>query len=46
MGISARKVNNYDLYSGHAWYVPGIKGMFGFSASSAGSSSVPSLAAS
>ena len=30
MGISARKVNNYDLYTGHAWYVPGIKGMFGF----------------
>ena len=30
MGISARKVNNYDLYAGHAWYVPGIKGMFGF----------------
>ena len=30
MGISARKVNNFDLYSGHAWYVPGIKGMFGF----------------
>ena len=30
MGISARKVNSYDLYSGHAWYVPGIKGMFGF----------------
>ena len=30
MGISARKVNNYDLYSGHAWYVPGVKGMFGF----------------
>ena len=29
MGISARKVHNYDLYSGHAWYVPGIKGMFG-----------------
>ena len=28
--LSARKVNNYDLYSGHAWYVPGIKGMFGF----------------
>ena len=27
---SARKVHNYDLYSGHAWYVPGIKGMFGF----------------
>ena len=30
MGISARKVNNYDLFSGHAWYVPGIGGMFGF----------------
>ena len=30
MGFSARKVHNYDLYSGHAWYVPGIKGMFGF----------------
>ena len=30
MAISARKVNNYDIYSGHAWYVPGIKGMFGF----------------
>ena len=30
MGFSARKVNNYDLYSNHAWYVPGIKGMFGF----------------
>ena len=30
MGISARKVNNYDLFSGHAWYVPGVKGMFGF----------------
>jgi membrane protease YdiL (CAAX protease family) len=30
MGFSARKVKNYDLYSGHAWYVPGIKGMFGF----------------
>ena len=28
--FSARKVNNYDLYSGHAWYVPGVKGMFGF----------------
>ena len=28
MGISARKVHSYDLYSGHAWYVPGIKGMF------------------
>ena len=31
MGIpSARKVNSYDLFTGHAWYVPGIKGMFGF----------------
>ncbi len=30
MGFSARKVKNYDLYSGHAWYVPGVKGMFGF----------------
>ena len=29
MAFSARKVHNYDLYSGHAWYVPGIKGMFG-----------------
>ena len=28
--FSARKVKNYDLYSGHAWYVPGVKGMFGF----------------
>lgn len=24
----ARKVNNYDLYANHAWYVPGVKGMF------------------
>ena len=30
MEFSARKVKNYDLYSGHAWYVPGVKGMFGF----------------
>ena len=30
MAFSARKVNNFDLYSGHAWYVPGVKGMFGF----------------
>ena len=30
MAISARKVKDYDLYSGHAWYVPGVKGMFGF----------------
>lgn len=29
MAISARKVKNYDLYSGHTWYVPGVKGMFG-----------------
>ena len=25
----ARRIKNYDLYSGHAWYVPGVKGMFG-----------------
>jgi membrane protease YdiL (CAAX protease family) len=24
-----RKVNNYDLFANHAWYVPGVKGMFG-----------------
>ena len=30
MALSARKVKDYDLYSGHAWYVPGVKGMFGF----------------
>ena len=30
MAFFERKVHNYDLYSGHAWYVPGIKGMFGF----------------
>ncbi|MBR0053606.1 MAG: CPBP family intramembrane metalloprotease [Bacteroidales bacterium] len=30
MALFARKVNSYDLYSGHAWYVPGVKGMFGF----------------
>ena len=29
MKFSARKVNNYDLYAGHAWYVPDVKGMFG-----------------
>ena len=29
MEFSARKVNSYDLYSSHAWYVPGVKGMFG-----------------
>ena len=28
--FSARKVKDYDIYSGHAWYVPGVKGMFGF----------------
>ena len=30
MAFFERKVHNYDLYSGHAWYVPGVKGMFGF----------------
>ena len=30
MGFSARKVKDYDLFSGHAWYVPGVTGMFGF----------------
>ena len=29
MKISARKVDNYDLYATHAWYVPDVKGMFG-----------------
>ncbi|MBP3202740.1 MAG: CPBP family intramembrane metalloprotease [Bacteroidales bacterium] len=24
----ARKVNNYDLYAGQSWYVPGVGGMF------------------
>jgi len=28
MKFSARKVDNYDLYATHAWYVPGVKGMF------------------
>ena len=28
MKLSARKVNNYDLYATHSWYVPGIGGMF------------------
>lgn len=28
MQLFARKVNNYDLYANHAWYVPGVKGMF------------------
>ncbi len=26
--IRARKVNNYNLYANHAWYVPGVGGMF------------------
>ena len=29
MQLFARKVNNYDLYANHAWYAPGVKGMFG-----------------
>lgn len=28
MPLFARKVNNYDLYANHAWYVPGVGGMF------------------
>ena len=28
MQLFARKVNNSDLYANHAWYVPGVKGMF------------------
>ena len=28
MQLFARKVNNYDLFTNHAWYVPGVKGMF------------------
>ena len=28
MKLRARKVNNYNLYANHAWYVPGVKGMF------------------
>lgn len=28
MQLRARNVNNYDLYANHAWYVPGVKGMF------------------
>lgn len=23
-----RKVNNFDLYANHSWYLPGVKGMF------------------
>ena len=29
MALFARRVNNYDLYANHAWYVPGVGGMFG-----------------
>jgi len=28
MALFARKVKSYDLYSTHAWYVPGVGGMF------------------
>ena len=28
MQLRARKVNNYNLYANHAWYVPGWGGMF------------------
>ena len=28
MKLKARKVTNYDLYANHAWYLPGVKGMF------------------
>jgi len=28
MKLRARNVNNYDLYANHAWYIPGVKGMF------------------
>ena len=29
MKLRARKVNNYNLYANHAWFVPGLGGMFG-----------------
>lgn len=29
MKLRARKVNNFDLFANHAWYVPGVGGMFG-----------------
>ena len=29
MQFRARKVNNYDLYANHAWYVPGVGGSIG-----------------
>ncbi len=28
MKLRARRVNNYDLYANHAWYVPGVGGLF------------------
>jgi len=28
MPLFARRVNNWDLYANHAWYVPGVGGMF------------------
>ncbi len=28
MKLRARKVNNYDIFANHAWYVPGVGGMF------------------
>ena len=28
MQLFARRVNNWDLYANHAWYVPGVGGMF------------------
>lgn len=29
MQLRARKVNNYNLYANHAWFTPGVGGMFG-----------------
>ena len=28
MKLFARNVNNYELYTNHAWYVPGVSGLF------------------
>ena len=28
MALFARRVNNYNLYANHAWYMPGVKGLF------------------
>ena len=28
MKLFARRVNNYDLFANHAWYVPGVGGLF------------------